>query len=269
MNRYILTLASGVMPVALAVGAAPAQAAEVPVDLSTWTAESSGTGFNWVVQPGNNTVRQTVNGSPTVFYSDYSAFGNQLSGTIRVYGTSDDDFVGFVVGYDPGEVGGTTTDFLLIDWKQGNQSNGTAGFAADGLALSHVTGGLHGTPGQGPWAHNPAYGVTELARGATLGSTGWADLTTYSFDIAYTATNIKVWVDDVLQFDLDSTFGNGRFGFYNYSQASVEYAGITNVVLPPPPSAVPEPASWALMIAGFGLAGGMMRARRRAIAFAV
>jgi hypothetical protein len=29
---------------------------------------------------------------------------------------------------------------------------------------------------------------------------------------------------------------------------------------------VPEPASWALMIAGFGLVGGMMRRQRRALA---
>jgi hypothetical protein len=31
-------------------------------------------------------------------------------------------------------------------------------------------------------------------------------------------------------------------------------------------AAVPEPASWALMLAGFGLAGGALRARRRAAA---
>ena len=30
--------------------------------------------------------------------------------------------------------------------------------------------------------------------------------------------------------------------------------------------AVPEPASWALMIAGFGLAGGTLRRSRRAVA---
>jgi len=29
-------------------------------------------------------------------------------------------------------------------------------------------------------------------------------------------------------------------------------------------ASVPEPASWALMIAGFGLAGGALRRRRRA-----
>jgi hypothetical protein len=32
---------------------------------------------------------------------------------------------------------------------------------------------------------------------------------------------------------------------------------------PPPPPAVPEPASWALMLAGFGLVGAAMRGRRR------
>lgn len=32
-----------------------------------------------------------------------------------------------------------------------------------------------------------------------------------------------------------------------------------------PTAAVPEPASWALMIGGFGLAGGMLRSRRQAL----
>lgn len=32
---------------------------------------------------------------------------------------------------------------------------------------------------------------------------------------------------------------------------------------PPPPPAVPEPASWALMLVGFGLVGGALRGRRK------
>ena len=40
--------------------------------------------------------------------------------------------------------------------------------------------------------------------------------------------------------------------------------GIGNGVLPPPPG-VPEPASWALLIAGFGLTGAAMRRRHPAV----
>jgi hypothetical protein len=233
----------------------PAVAA--PVDLSSWVAEGS-SGFNWVLQPGNNDVLQTVNGNPTVFYGPGNAQGRALSGTIRVNTTSDDDFIGFVLGYKAGDINAASTDFLLIDWKQGTQ--GSFGCSAlVGLAVSRATQGLRNN--SGAWCHQGA-GVTELARAATLGSTGWADNTTYTFDIEFTSSNVKVFVDEVLQFDLDGSFSNGAFGFYNYSQAQVLYAGIEEVVLPPPVGAIPEPATWAMLIAGFGLVGAAARRRR-------
>jgi hypothetical protein len=44
---------------------------------------------------------------------------------------------------------------------------------------------------------------------------------------------------------------------------------IDNVVLNSPAAAVPEPASWAMMLGGFGLVGGAMRRRQRSkVAFA-
>lgn len=229
------------------VAVAPLQAAQV--DLTGWTAEGGG---NWVVQPGNDSVLQTVNGLPTVFYSDFTAFGRELAGTIRVNTSGDDDFIGFVVGYNPGDLASASTDFIVIDWKQGNQ--GAFGCSADrGIAVSRATAGLGDNAGA--WCHQ-GNGVTELARGATLGDTGWSDFTTYNFSIEYTATNLKLYVDDVLQADLNGTFSNGRFGFYNYSQATVLYAGITQDVIP---GGVPEPATWAMLILGFGAVGGAMR----------
>lgn len=241
--------------------AAPAVAA--PTNLSTWTRE--GTGGNWNVAGDNNSVTQTLNGTPTIFYSDFNALGRTLSGSIRVNTSGDDDFIGLVIGFDPGELAGPS-DFLLIDWKQGTQG-AFGGTAQRGLALSRVTGGLRDS--SGAWWHNPLDGVTELARGATFGATGWADATTYTFDIEYTATNLTVSVNDIEQFNVAGAFGDGRFGFYNYSQANVTYAGIEDTVLPPPPptpGAIPEPATWAMMILGFGLAGATLRRRREALA---
>jgi hypothetical protein len=40
----------------------------------------------------------------------------------------------------------------------------------------------------------------------------------------------------------------------------------TSLVVGNGAAAVPEPASWALMIGGFGMAGGMLRRRRTAVA---
>lgn len=246
--------------VAAATLAIPAAAAAAPTDLSTWTKEGSG---NWVLAPDNNSVTQTQNVNPGVYYSDFNSIGRSLSGTVRVNTSSDDDFMGFVVGFNPGDMTDGTSDFLLIDWKQLNQSG--SGCVADaGLAVSRVSAGL--AANRGAWCHD-ADGVTELARANNLGATGWVDFQTYTFDIEYTATNLKVFVDGALEFDLDGAFSDGRFGFYNYSQASVTYAGIEDDVLPPPTGAIPEPATWAMMILGFGAAGSILR-RRRAVSAA-
>lgn len=238
--------------------ALPATAA--PVDLSGWTAQGGG---NWVVQPGNNAVRQTINGNPAVFFGPGNAQGRSLSGTINVGTTSDNDFIGFVLGFNSGDLTAAATDFLVIDWKQGNQGSfGCTAFA--GLAISRATAGLGNNAGG--WCHQ-GNGVTQLARATNLGATGWIDNRTYTFDLEFTTSNVKVFVDDVLEIDLDGSFANGGFGFYNYSQAAVLYAGITEDILPPPPpvGGIPEPASWALMIMGFGLTGVAARRRRNIV----
>ncbi len=241
---------------AAALLAAPAIATtEVPVNLSSWTAQGSGT---WNVEAGGNSVVQTVNTAlPTVFFAPGNAQGTRLSGTIQHYAPfTDDDFMGFVLGFKSGDLTASATDFLLIDWKQGTQASGGC-TAVAGLAISRVSQGL--SNGNSAWCHNA--GITELARASTLGSTGWSDGTEYRFDIEFTASNVRVLVDDVEQFNIGGTFADGAFGFYNYSQARVRYAGITTADLP---ALVPEPASWAMLITGFGLVGSSMRRRRLA-----
>jgi hypothetical protein len=194
------------------------------VDLSAWTPEniSSGSGV-WDVEAGGNSVIQKVNGNPTFFYSDFNALGSPLQGSVQVQGTNDDDFIGFAIGFAPGDTSNSNADYLLVDWKQGNQT-AFGGFAPRGLAVSRVTGVGSNLEF---WSH--IGDVTELARANTLGSTGWADFQTYEFQFEFSANRLKVFVNCNLELDVTPSgplFSDGRFGFYNFSQDPVRYSAV-------------------------------------------
>ena len=244
-----------------------------PVDLSTWTAE--GGRSDWNVQTGNDSVLQEVNGNPTVFFDPNatSSQGKALSGEIKVTTTRDDDFIGFVLGYNSGEILSETADFFLIDWKQGNQSG-----ASRGLSISHVTNGKGDY-----WEHTN--GVSEILRAENLKDTGWSDETSYKFDLVFSDSLIEVIVNQITEISIRpddvpglSAFSDGAFGFYNYSQADVLYSAITETdcsLTPndpacgssdgdqPPTASVPEPGTLALLSLGL-LGTGIFRKRSRA-----
>ncbi|TGN41464.1 PEP-CTERM sorting domain-containing protein [Marinobacter confluentis] len=235
-----------------------APALSVPVDLSGWQINGSG---NWSLQSNpepSDSVFQSLNSRPTVFFNGQNSQGTALAGSIEVQTTSDDDFIGFVLGYNDGDLFSDDADYILVDWKQGTQSGWDAG-----MAISRVTGAIDtcGTcTASDAWQHTG--NVEVLERAATLGNTGWLDNTSYLFDIVFTSSNIQVLVNEVLQFDIDGSFQDGSFGFYNFSQPDVLYAGITEEEAPDPdpgngsdPKPVPTPASLGLMILGLlGLA---------------
>ncbi|WP_414900967.1 FxDxF family PEP-CTERM protein [Sphingomonas flavalba] len=90
-----------------------------------------------------------------------------------------------------------------------------------------------------------------------------------AFDVVIT----KVWLD-AIPFHQDLTgseekwtlasanIGAGTHSIFvegTWGTNGGSYSGTLNFL----PAAVPEPAAWALMIAGFGLVGGAMRGRRR------
>jgi len=250
----------------LAAFAAPVHAA--PVDLSTWTAENyaSVSGFpdgTWTVAGGGVSVTQSENGQPTVFYSDFAAHNTDAVGKIRVTGT-DDDFIGFVFGFDPGDSTSAGADYLLVDWKSGNQvhdfgspSTDPGGLAPAGLAVSRISG----VPSADEFWQHTTYsggGLTELTRATNLGSTGWAIGVEYEFEFVFLPTQIQVFVDGVKEIDVVGSFSNGRMGFYNFSQAGVTYSAFT---VAPQTTPIPEPGS--LILIGTVISGAALRRRRR------
>jgi len=65
--------------------------------------------------------------------------------------------------------------------------------------------------------------------------------------------------------DLTFAGGMGNYGLFDDTLADRVWSGAVNYNLS---GAVPEPASWAMMLGGFGLVGGAMRSRRRTVSFA-
>lgn len=258
MRQLALTV---IMGVAAAVPAARA-ATEVPVDLRSWQQRGPAGNGNWTVAADGSSVFQSINGDPTFFVSPgTSTINTTLRGRIKVETSSDDDLVGFVFGYKAPVASGNDMDYVLVDWKQGNQaSDGFTSF--EGFSLNRVQGTITNyIPGF--WGRTTSTGFTSLATqyGSSL---GWQDNTEYTFSILYQADRLKFEVaggsfgSGQVIFDVAGNFPDGAFGFYNYSQASVRYSGLTLENTPP----VPEPATWAMLLAGFAAMG--LLARRRA-----
>nr|WP_320113823.1 hypothetical protein [uncultured Desulfuromonas sp.] len=102
------------------------------IDLSAWTAYPGG---SWNVASDGSNVLQTTNGDPTYFVSNDNYINTVFNGQFSVETASDDDFIGFVFGFNG------TDDFLLFDWKQGTQYY--SGYTANsGFTLSSVTGSV-------------------------------------------------------------------------------------------------------------------------------
>ncbi len=244
-----------------------------PVDLTSWSEEGPGGGV-WTVSGGGVTVLQSVNSvTPTFFISDDPFINSMFTGTLKVEESGDNDFIGFVFGYKmPFDANGDATtdfDYLLFDWKQGNQASATAGFH-----LSKVSGDFsdnsisHGNQSAtNPfWSHvnNVDMNSTFTTLASDVGSgRGWADNTTYEFTLTYQDNLVEIAIDggafsNETIFSVAGTYTEGSFGFYNFSQAQVRYAGFEEEAAPP----IPEPTTVALF--GLGLAGiGIGKRRKR------
>ncbi|HEV2706799.1 MAG TPA: RHS repeat-associated core domain-containing protein [Pyrinomonadaceae bacterium] len=215
-------------PTEFALSPAPTGAGEL-VNLSPWTVKqyelNSQPNASWVKDLANNRVTQTVNADASFLLSDFDLARAQMDGTWRVDTTSDDDFIGFVFGYQNSE------HFYLFDWKQSSQ-NDSLGFAERGMSVKVVNADSPLT-GRDFW---PTAGNGTRVRTLYHNTIGWSEFTDYQFTLQFHPGEIKIIVRqgaNVLA-DItvkDQTYTNGLFGFYNYSQAQVRYSGFRRLSL--------------------------------------
>ena len=218
--------------------------AAAPVNLHTWSQKGPVGNGTWTVSDTPSvgaSVLQTINGDPTFFVSPNAFFNTTVQGSFGVETTYDDDFIGFVFGYQAPQGTGTDYDYILFDWKQTNQTGAYEGFNLTRVQGSFPSAGPHwdhADSGPNPTPPTPVFDVWATDYDTTK---GWEDSQVYDFTLLYQSDRIKIDIQggtgpfvtkqtifDITPADVgEASFPSGQFGFYNYSQQAVRYQSFT------------------------------------------
>lgn len=167
------------------------------------------------------------------------------------------------------------TDFSVTTNVAGLGDSGvyfrTDGTNQNGYLL--VLGGQgYGLGVRGGGAGNSLY-IHRIVNGAFSGALGLVSNVftpggSYAIRVDGIGSQFNIYVDNVLKTSLnDSTFGHGLVGLYD-TQPGPGGSGTPSTFLDFSVTgtlvngAVPEPATWAMMLTGFGLVGGALRQRK-------
>jgi subtilisin-like proprotein convertase family protein len=204
------------------------------IDLTTWTPIQYGPfgqpPANWVVTASNEVV-QMVNADGSIFLSPFALANDNIQGTWRVDTDQDDDFMGFVFGFQD------TSHFYLFDWKQVDQVHPSGAISAAGMTVKAIHA-------DSPLVVADFYETfplnTNRVRTLYHNNMPWAEFTDYGFQLQFFPGHFIITVSQgptvlVTITIADNTYTNGQFGFYNFSQGMVRYRSFTRQSLDLPP----------------------------------
>jgi len=191
------------------------------VDLGTWSVVQYGPWdqgpANWVRSQSNTVALQTLNADASILLSDFSMFRDEVEGTFLAQSSADDDYLGFVFGYQD------ASHYYLFDWKKVSQDK-----ALVGMNVKVVADDPNLSWGGDTWATYPA--LTNRVRNLYHNSIPYQFGVEYRFLLRFSPGDISILVYEAtnLLADIrlnDTSYPEGRFGFYNFSQDHVRYAG--------------------------------------------
>ncbi len=165
------------------------------------------------------------NADASILLSDFGLTNDRIEGARRVDTSDDDDYMGFVFGYQ------NATHYYLFDWKQSDQGD-SCGSAERGMHVKVISANSTLTC-QDFW---PTAGNGTRVRTLFHNTTPWQDFTEYKFTLDFSPGRFTITVkqgDTTLETIniQDNTYQAGKFGFYNYSQGQVIYSGFRRTIL--------------------------------------
>ncbi len=201
------------------------------IDLSNWTVVQYGNfgqgNANWVRSQTNTVALQTQNADASVFLSPSPLGSDLIEGSWRVETSNDDDFIGFVFGFQDDQ------HFYLFDWKQTDQVQNEWGDSKRGMSVKAISANSPLTAADfGTTFHPDPSRVRLLFHNDVV----WRDNVDYDFSLNFVPGHFEIRISQgsttlaTISID-DSTYASGRFGFYNFSQSSVRYSGFTRRVV--------------------------------------
>jgi hypothetical protein len=206
----------------------------MPFDLTTWSVIQYGPFSQppavWILTNDNTVAVQTNNADGSILLSPFALQYGSIKGSLRVDTFLDDDFMGFVFGYQD------RSHFYLFDWKQADQITGQGALAKQGMSLKVVHADLELTETDFYATFPP---TTNRVRNLYYNTNIWEDFVDYEFTLEFFPSQFTITVVQaanaavVAQFTInDNTYTNGQFGFYGFSQAMVRYSAASQCTLP-------------------------------------